>query len=307
MKMKTPTILRVIALSLAVLVGFGPAGVLHAQTTGAYYFWWQVTDERGEAYTGQNVQCSVYRPQQHAAAILHTGATLTSGGNSPLFSDVNGKLHFYTASDAPVDLTCWYEHGGQAQINRFRVTDHKITLPRQSGNKISRFSVNSTAATYQTNSGIDLPAGALIHDIVIQNLNPLGLGTYHLSVGFLGNHSVATAISLVQVQALNSPDEWLRPHWIGGFGTGLGGGTLTGNHRGTALSDYHTSLCLGGVCGSTAAGISRYIERPYLIHVATGLTVSYSAQPGTAAAVRAHVFLLWTQFHSGVNRLGRTN
>ena len=302
--MKTPTILRWVALSLAILIGLGPTGAL---AQGPYNFWWQVTDERGEAYTGQNVQCSVFRPQTHAAAIIHTSSALTSGGNSPLFSDVNGKLHFYSSSDAPVDVTCFYAHGGQAEVNRFRTTDHKIVIPRQSGWKISKFAVNSTAATYQTDSGIDLPAGALIKDVIVQNLAPAGLGTYHLSVGFLGNHSVATAIALVQEQALNSPDEWLRPHWVGGFSTGLGGGTLTGNHRGTALSSFHASLCLGGVCGSTAAGISLYIERPYLIHVATGLTVSYSAQPGTAAAVRAHVFIHWIQMHTGINRLGRTN
>lgn len=302
--MKTPTMFRSIALALALLLGFGSSTVF---AQGPYYFWWLVADERNEAFTGQNVQCSVYRPQTHAAAILHTSSALTSGGNSPLFSDVNGKLHFWTSSSDPVDVTCYYAHGGQAQVNRLRYTDHKIVVPRQSGAKIAKFSVNSTSATYQTDSGIDIPAGALIQDVIVQNLNPRGLGTYHLSVGFLGNHSVATAIALLQTQALTSPDEWLRGHMVGGFGTGLGGGTLTGNHRGTALSDYHTSLCLGGVCGSTAAGISRYIERPYLVHVSTGLTVSYSAQPGTSAAVRAHVFIYWTQFHTGVNRLGRTN
>lgn len=286
------------ALALALLVA--APGSLFAQTS--YYYWWQAIDEYGQAYTGQNVQCSVYRPQFHGAASLHSTSTLAgyTASNDPLWSDTTGKLHFYSGLDTTFDVVCAYTYGSQQFSGRMDRFSHKVVLPR-AGASVARFAVNSTAATYQTSSGVTLPAGSIIRDVIIQNLAPQGLGTYHLSVGFLGNHAVATAIALVQTQALTSPDEWLRPHAVGGFGTGLGGGTLTGNHRGTALSDYHTSLCLGGVCGSTAAGISRYVERSYLVHVATGLTVSYSAQPGTAAAVRAHVWILYDRLHTSAN------
>lgn len=272
------------ALALALAMLAAPSVGL-AQTTGAYYYWWQVTDERGEAFTGENVQCSVFRPNTHAAAIIHTTAALTAGGNSPIWSDANGKLHFYSSVNTPVNLTCYYAGGGTAQINKFRINDHKLMIPRQAGIIVSRFAVNSTAATYQTDSGLVIPPGAVIRDVIIQNLAPRGLGTYHVSVGFLGNHSVAVSNALVSAQALTSPDEWLRPHLVS-F-------TALATHRGVALIRTHSG--------------DQYMEQPYLVHVGSGLSVSYSAQPGTAAAVRAHVYLIYQRIHSAADRFGLTN
>lgn len=274
-----------LSLALAVVLALAPFVSL-AQTSGAYYYWWNVTDERGEPFTGENVQCSVFKPNTHAALVVHTSATLASGGNSPLFSDVNGKLHFYSSANTPVDVNCYYAGGGSAQINKFRITDHKMVIPRQSGAVISRFAVNSTSATYQSDSGIVIPGGAVIRDVIIQNLNPQGLGTYHLSIGLLGNHGVATAGALVTGQALSSPDEWLRPHLVS-F-------TALATHRGAALTRTH-------------AINNFYMEVPYMVHVASGLGVSYSAQPGTGAGVRAHVYVIWQRLHSAADRFGRNN
>lgn len=271
------------ALVLAAAVLFAPA--IGLAQSSAYYYWWQVTDERGEPFTGQNVQCSVFRPNTHAAAVIHTSAALTSGGNSPLFSDANGKLHFYSSSNAPVNLTCYYAGGGTAQVSRFRVSDHKIVIPRQAGLIVSRFPVNSVSANYQQDSGLVIPPGAVIRDVIVQNLAPRGLGTFHVSVGFLGNHAAAVANALVDAQALTSPDEWLRPHLVS-F-------TALAGHRGTQLIRTHSG--------------DQYMEQPYLVNQAGGLSVSYSAQPGTAAAVRAHVYLIWQRMHSAADRFGLTN
>ena len=270
------------------------------------YFWWTVADERGEIYTGQNVQCSVFRPNIHAAIVLHTTSAQTAGGQSPIFSDIDGRLHFYSSSSAPVDITCYYAHGGQAQVNTFRSTDHKIIIPRQSGLKVSRFSVANGATATNVNSGITLPQGAVVRDVLIQNLNPDGrTTTYHISVGFGGNHAVAANVdALVSVQALTSPDEWLRPHIIRAAGA-LGGGAGLANHRGVALSDYHAQI----YAGASGTGMPYYVERQYLIHVASGLDVMYAVNvPGvTNGGARLHVFIIWSQYHSGLNRLGLTN
>lgn len=294
--------------TLAVAMLLMPAMGMAQQS---YYYNWQVVDERGEPFTGQNVQCSVYRPNQHAAAILHTTSNLSSGGNSPLFSDANGKLHFYSSQSDPVDVVCSYANGGAAQINKFRVTDHKIVIPRQASSKIVRFSVNNVTTATNQSAGITIPAGALIREVIIQNLNPKGGGTtYHLSVGFAGNHAVAANVNaLVSAQALNSPDEWLRPHLV--LAVGAPTAIAAGNHRGAALSVYHASGCGGGdaACGgNNGTGTDIYRERPYLVHVATGLDVTYAvAVPGLSGGARLHVFIEWTQFHTGINRLGLTN
>ena len=286
--MKTSSALRTVPavlLALALLVA-GPAPAL-AQT----YFWWQIVDETGQPYTGENVQCSVYRPNIHGAAILHTSSTLSNNtaANDPLWADSTGKFHFYSSLNTPVDVTCFYDYGGGGFSGRIDRFTHRIMLARQ-GVQVSRFSVNSTAATYQTATNIYLPAGAVVRDVIIQNLNPLGLGTYHLSVGFLGNHTVATANALVNTQALSSPDEWVRPHTVI---TSLAGSAATynSNHRGLAMINH------------IAAANRAPQAQPYLVHVATGLQVGYSAQPGTGAGVRAHVFVIWQKFHSSINRL----
>ena len=281
---------KIVALALAAALLL-PAGAW-AQTR----FWWQIVDESGQGYTGQDVQCSVFRPNIHAALVLHTNAALTTAAGNPLWSDASGTFHFYTSSSDPVDVNCFYNYGGGGFKGRVTQFQHKFVLPRQ-GTQVSRFAVNSTAATYQTDSGIVLPAGALIRDVVIQNLNPRGLGTYHLSVGFLGDHAVATSNSLVTTQALTSPDEWLRPHM-----QELASGTgalfyFSGTHRGAALVRF----AVGHANGIGDRGV--YTEKSYLVHVATGLQVSYSAQPGTGAGVRAHVLILWDRLHSSSNKL----
>lgn len=280
------------ALALALLV-VAP-GVADAQT----YYWWQAQDEYGQPYTGENVQCSVYRPNVHGAAILHANSSLSgsTASNSPLWSDATGKLHFYSSLDTTFDVTCWYTHGAQGFVGRLSKFDHKVVLPR-SGQMVSRFAVNSTAATYQTLTGIIMPQGAIIRDVVVQNLNPQGLGQYHVSVGFAGAHATGAANALVSAQALSSPDEWIRPHLV----LAVGGVTAiaSGNHRGTALSQFHANISVPGF----ATDKSLYYERPYIVHVASGLEVTYSAQPGTSAGVRAHVFILWERFHSLSNRV----
>ena len=162
--MKTHGIRRWFALALAVALLVAP-GVGFSQTS--YYYWWQVTDERGEPFTGENVSCSVYRPNTHGAAVLHTASTLASGGTSPQFSDVNGKVHFYASYNSPVDVKCHYRFGGSAQINDFRVTDHKGIIPRQSGALISKFSITaaarsvSSSITLLTNHVLESPSGSL--------------------------------------------------------------------------------------------------------------------------------------------------
>lgn len=264
------------------------------------YFWWQVIDERGEPYTGQNVQCSVFRPNVHAAILLHTTSGLTAGGNSPLFSDSGGKLHFYSTSTDPVDVTCFYANGGSAQINKLDRFTHKVVIPRQAGVRVARFAINNVTTATNQSSGITIPSGAVVRDVIIQNLNPQGLGTYHVSVGFAGNHAVAANVNaLVSAQALSSPNEWLRPHVIM-TGTGLNE-RVDVSHRGLALQRFIAGH------GSAAGSVGLYAEVPYLVHVASGLDVTYAVNPGTGAGARVHVFIIWENYHTGVNRLGLTN
>lgn|SRR3990167_3809116 len=277
---------KTLTLFTAALTLFGVLALSSAPASAQSYFWWTVVDEQDRPYTGQNVQCSVFRPNIHAAIVLHN-ATLSSGNTNPLWSDASGRLHFYSASADPVDVACYYANGGASFVNKLTRQTHKIVIDRQ-GRKISRFSVNNTSTATNQSTGITLPQGAIVRDVIVQNLNPQGLGTYHLSVGFAGNHAVAANVNaLISAQALTSPDEWVRPH----ASIMTAGGNMA-SHRGVAL-EYHIN--------------GMYAERSYMVHVASGLDVTYAVNPGTGAGARAHVYILWEQYHTGVNRLGLTN
>ena len=299
--MKTKTLMRklaVLAAAASVLlgIGFAPSPV-SAQGT---YFWWDVVDERGESYTGQNVQCSVFRPQTHAAIVWHTTAQLTQGYANPIFSDASGKLHFYSSSTDPVNVNCYYANGGSAQVSRLDRFTHRIVIPRQAGLIVSRFAINDTATATNQSAGISFPAGALIRDVIIQNLNPRGIGTYHVSVGFAGNHSVSANVNaLVNIQALNSPDEWIRQHVLM-INTGVNE-RADASHRGLALRKFIAGH------GDATGSLGFYAEIPYLVHVASGLDVTYAINPGTAGAARLHVLILWSRYHSGIDRTGLRN
>lgn len=284
---------RWMAAAMAVaLLGVAPGAFAQV---GPFYYNFTAVDENNVPYVGQNVNCSITRPQQHGYVTLHSSSALLASSGGTIWSDVNGRLHFYTSLNVPVDVQCFYAGGGSF-TGRLRHTDHKIIIPRQ-GLQVARFAVSTSAATYQSNSGIVIPGGSLVYDVIVQNNNPQGLGTYHLNVGFLGNHAIATSNSLGQV-ALNSPDEWLRPHMVVTSGVNVAGDFSTWvNHRGVALRRAH------------GAGAGFYAEVPYLVHVGTGLSVSYSAQPGAKLAagsnfVVAHVFILFKSLHSVSNSIG---
>ena len=289
---------RWMAAAMAVaLLGVVPVEALAQQATGprvgpagAYYYNWQVVDEAGFPFTGQDVNCTVTQPQIHGYVTLHANSSLddkTGGGT--IYSDDNGKFHFYTSLAGPFDVQCYYAGGGGATV-RLRHTDHKIVVPRQ-GRQIARFAVSTSSATYQSDSGIVIPAGSIIEDVAIRNMNPRALGTYHLSVGFLGNHSVATADALAAAQALTSAEEWLRAH------SAITATGVSPTHRGVVLRTTH------------GAATGAYAEIKYMVSAPSGLQVSYSAQPGVIGAaganfVVAHVYVIYQRLHSVSNKTG---
>lgn len=273
------------ALAALILV----AAPVSAQTP--YYFWWQVVDEQGRPFKSQtagvgDVSCSVYRPNIHGAAVLHSNASLSNiGRTDPLFSDLNGRLHFYSTSADPVDVTCTAEYGGFASVAKLDRFTHKIVVPRDASTNITKFPVNSIAVVYQGDAGASLPGGALVRDVIIQNLSPITGQSVHVSVGFLGNHIVGVSNSLLNAydvtsNAANAP-EWKRATYTSAQ-------VSIATHRGTALILSH--------------GSTQTYEVPYLVHVDTGLSLSYSTNATTASAARVHVFIIWNRFHTGVNR-----
>jgi hypothetical protein len=284
--------LKWLAASLAALI----LCAAPAAAQSPFYFWWTTVDEQGRVYktnTGGvgDVQCSVYRTNVHGAALLHATVALQGIKDNPTFSDANGRLHFYSTISDPVDLYCVYAYGGSTSVGKLDRFTHKIVIPRDAARNISRFAVNVRTGTVYQSVGTSLPQGALITDIIIQNLSPITGQTSHLSIGFTGNHVVGFSNSLAGPIDLTGSAtnvgtggaEFIRPSFSSG-------GSASTTHRGAALI-YRP------------AGANHVaIEVPYLIHVASGLDVTFTSNGSTASPINAHVFVYWSKFHTSLNR-----
>ena len=286
--------------------------LLPGQALAQYYFWWQVVDEYGKPFPSQTISCSVYELASHGAAELflqpslarHVGV-LTS---MPLLSDATSRVHFYSATSDDKRAVCYYARGGAATDLRLSRNTHNVMIDRQ-GRKIVRFPyVTNTGAT---RTGIWLPRGAVLKDIIVQNLSGSGQTDApasdvnpepHLNVGFAGEHVVSLPHSLVNRMHLTRTAEWVRPGpryrtvvVSGGSGTQF---HVIASHRGEAIAD---TCGRGGV--STApqanAGCLFYQDRALEIHFAGGLELVY--QTSNTPGISGHVYLLFDSYHTGLS------
>ena len=281
------------------------------QAFAQFYFWWQVVDEQGRAYPSQTVSCSVYDLASHGAKVLYTLPSLAPHAgvqtSMPLLSDANSRFHFWSESSSDVRLVCYYARGGAATDVRVSRTSHTVMIDRQ-GRKVVRFPyVTNTAAT---RTGIWLPRGAILKDILVQNVSGSGQTDApasdvnpepHLNVGFAGDHTVSTAHSLINRMHLTRTAEWVRPGpryrtvvVAGGSGTQF---HVIASHRGEAVAD---TCGRGGVSGppQANAGCLFYRDRDLEIHFAGGLELVY--QTSNTPGISGHVYLLFDSYHVGV-------
>ena len=285
--------------------------LLPVQAVAQTYFWWQVVDEFGRAYPSQTVSCSVYDLASHGAKELFLLSTLARHAGvmttMPLLSDANSRLHFYSDSTADIRVVCYYARGGAATDVRLSRFAHTVMIDRQ-GRKVVRFSyVTNTAAT---RTGIWLPRGATVRDVIVQNVSGSGQTDPpasdvnpepHLNVGFAGEHVVSLPHSLVNRMHLTRTAEWVRPGPRYRTVTKAGGEGqwfhVIASHRGEAIAD---TCGRGGV--STAplgAGCTFYFERPLEIHFAGGLELVY--QTSNTPGISGHLYLLYDSYHTGVS------
>ena len=286
-----------------IVAGLLALGLVLAPNAGfaqATYFWWQVVDEVGRPYPSQTVSCSVYDLASHGAKELfllpslarHAGV-LTS---MPLLSDSNSRLHFYSESTTDVRVTCFYARGGAATDVRLSRFAHTVMIDRQ-GRKVVR--IPYVRNTSPTNTGIWLPQGAVVRDVIVNNLGTGAgvttdlLADAHLDVGFGGNHTVATGHALVRQLGLNFGD-WQRPHFTATIRGARGGYTFDGFHRGNALA-----FAIQGHRAGDVMFPGVYIERSYTIHVAGGLEVTYTTN--NVPGISGHIYIMYDSFHTGLS------
>ena len=289
--------------------------LLPVQAVAQTYFWWTVVDEFGRAYPSQTISCSVYDLASHGAKELFLLPTLARHAGvlttMPLLSDDNSRLHFYSDSTADIRVVCYYARGGAATDLRLSRFTHTVMIDRQ-GRKVVRFPiVTNTAAT---NTGIWLPQGAYIRDIIVQNVafggqieapasdvNP----EPHLNVGFRGAHAVSVAHSLVDRLHLARQPEWINVGTTGSSprrGAAVTGGTGAAYHYtafGVHLGEAMFLGSRGAVSGPSANLAFVGVKTGYLIHVAGGLELTY--QTSNTPGISGHLFILYDSLHTGVS------
>ena len=282
----------------------------------ANYFWWQVVDETDQPYTGQTVQCSVYdlAPQHvsgQLAKVLHFTSEMTSGTTKPIVSDVNGRLHFYSSSSTDVRVNCFYALGGQGQSRVAKSGPHKIIIPRGYGSKVARFEFRT--ATDTTRSGLWLPQGAVIRDVLVQRTSisqRVAGGTEnnrpHLNVGFIGDHSPGLMANhakslLIHALSLETGDDFIRPHVQASALNSTTPYAVLNSHRGLALASWHTA----GNFGTTSFNPGWYYEKNFVVNSPGGVEVTY--QTSAAVGVVGHVYIMFDLYHVGAIGSGIKN
>lgn len=300
-----------------IVAGLLALGLVLAPSVGfaqAYRFWWQVVDELGRPYYQQSVRCSVYRIGTGTALAYHFSSNFVNPGSTmPLLADANSAFHFWTDSTTDVGVLCNSFSGGQSGT-RLRYTDHSIMIDRQ-GRKVVRFQATTNASP--TNTNVFLNGGAVIRDVIVQNM---AAGATHIGVGFRGSHlGTHNAVALVHELSLSTAG-FLRPgaviaqsgpSAIGNTQYAKSGGDLgmfwnvVGNHRGVALSYSHVVGTYGQQSGgrllNNAAGLSGmypsgfYMEVAYVVPEA-GVELVYITSSGD---VKAHVFVMFDAYHLG--------
>ena len=287
--------------------------LMPGQVLAQTYFWWNVVDEFGRNFPSQTISCSVYDLASHGAKELFLSSTLARHlgmlTSMPLLSDANSRLHFYSATTDDIRVVCFYARGGAATDIRLSRFTHTVMIDRQ-GRKVVRFPFATSTA--QTRTGIWIPQGAIIRDILVQNVfyGSQAAGSVednvnsepHLNVGFSGEHAVSVSHSLVNRMHLFGQPLWVRP----GIGqvfrpyTGAIGGrfedTGFGVHRGQALAVAPR----GAVSGpANHQGSSSAREVSYVVHVGSGLELVY--QTSGAPNTTGHVFVIYESYHTGVS------
>ena len=279
----------------AVVLALGLMAAPHvavAQTIGGgYYFWFQAVSEDGEPFTEDAVvRCSVYgRNATTGTAIVHTSALLDTAYTAAagLTSTVNGIIHWYSSTEDPVNLKCFTQYGDYVYKNTFTRGTHKVRIDTSGSKKIFRFPyVTNTAPT---GTGLIIPSGSLVTGVAVERITILDGA--HLNVGFAGNHAVASRNALMSQMAIDQRG-FERAHL--GLYTGTG---VTDLNAEISVAGSHLGLALRHMVGSPSRSI---IPRSYMVHVGSGLEITYTTSAG--AGIGGHAYVFWEMLHLGTNR-----
>lgn len=280
---------KALAAMLALALVAAPSGVFAQGAGPGKYFWFQVVNENDEPFTEEGaVRCSVYgRDASTGSAIVHTTAQFTQAYTLPLASSANGVVHWYSTADDPVNLKCYTQYGDYAYKNNFTRASHKVRIDTSGQNKILRFPYVTSAQP--TSTGLILPMGSLVTGVAIERIT-IADGA-HINVGFAGNHAVGSRNALASQVAVDQRG-FIYAHEVANAGADASAPS--------SAASTHIGLALRHMVGSTGSGFKAQVVRPYMVHVSSGLELTYTTS--NVAGIGGHVYIYYTQMHVGANR-----
>ena len=290
---------KVVAVAAALLLAAVlMPGMVYGQN--AFYYWVQVKDQSGQPFTEDGLfNCSVYtlgNAGRDTGAAIHATSALTTGLNI-LYSDVSGKVHFYSTTDTAYQLKCYSKYGDFGYINKMTRSTHDLMVDTASVSRVTRIPFASQGAATQTSTGFFIPRGGLVRDVLVET-DGVPVNHAHLSVGFGGNHAASVINGLVHQLDISggynaaSP---LRPHIMNVLQADTP--VTFSYHRGALLVAHRA----GSLVGLTAT--SFLYEQPYMVHQTSALEVVYRVSPNQPAnSVGGHIYLIWERYHLGINR-----
>jgi len=290
---------------LAALLAVAVAGVLawpavmaaQIRTSGqpGYYYFFQVQNEYEEPFTTDGfVACSIYSREDNGRTRFwtHSAASLANGTAQagPLYSSVNGLIHWYSGTTNPVDVVCYTKGGDSGRKVQMSIRDHRLRIVTSGADKVIRFPFSTNTAP--TGSGIYIPEGATVSGVALQIATP-GATVAHVDVGFGGNHAFAVRNALANrlqagpntLTASAGFNTYMPPTGaVGATWPDIGGiQTAAKTHYGVLLNHFGA---LGG-----------YYNGGAMVHTTGGLEVTYTTS--NVAGLGGHIYVFFRVLHVG--------
>lgn len=280
---------KAIAAMLALVLMAAPTGAFAQGAGPSKYFWFQVVSEEGEPFQEEGaVRCSIYgRDATTGSSLVHANAQLTTPYTLALANNSNGIVHWYSASEEPVNVKCFTQYGDYSYKNNFSRNRHTVRIDTTGAYKVFRFPYATSAGV--TATGLIVPMGGLITGVAVERIT-IADGA-HLDVGLAGNHAVATRNALVSRIAVDQRG-FVMAHFVANAGADASAFS--------SANSTHIGLALRHQVGDTGSGFKAQIVRPYMVHVSAGLEITYDTS--NFAGIGGHVYVYWTQQHVGANR-----
>lgn len=280
---------KALAGMLALALMLAPSGVFAQGAGPAKYFWFQVVNEENEPFQEEGaVRCSIYaRDATTGNSIVHANAQLTQAYTLPLANSQTGLIHWYSATEDPVNIKCFTQYGDYSFKNNFSRQRHTLRIDTSGAYKIFRFPYVTSAAP--TSTGLIVPPGGVVTGVSVERIGILDGA--HIDVGFAGNHVGGVRNALVSKLAIDQRG-FVTAHFVGNAGADASASSSD--------NSSHIGMLLRHMVGSTGSGFKAQVVRPYMVHTSSGLEITYNTS--NVAGLGGHVYVYWTLQHVGANR-----